>query len=378
MAVSNYPYFTLHKKTQIFFAVAVLTALGLASAYFYSEKIKRDNLATRRFVADYQEAVASHNRGDYDAAVAKFKQALMEAPNKTAEAELKRKIARSLLRGPESNQAEAIRLYKEIIDDPLVPKHLRAFALNDMAFAFDLRGFVGDQTFLEKAVFNEEPYASYLQESNTGIYGAVRRIYEQSDALYPTAFAKLEIAFKYAVTMNMGTREAGLSAEQTATLVRKYIDEATPLMGAFPYEGSLLAYMHLIRGVALGTIEQADKNNANSDESEAAYKSAILTVSTASPEDVHAQTILMLARLWYAANLGYRFGAARTGDIQMLIGPIIEAKSINTQPATYLRSHIRWVGIWTSGGALRKGLFEIAGILPEFRSLLIELGWRIT
>lgn len=305
-------------------------------------------------------------------ALGKFQEALPLAQSKIAEVEVKRKIASSSLRrGTRDGHDEAIRIYKEIINDAAVPTRSRALAMSDMAFSWDL---LGNFEWLEKAVFNEEPYAAYLRESGSdfyGLYGAARRIYEQSDALYPTAFAKLQIAAKYAIPLRNGKRDNALSEERTLELIEQYLEEGMTLISALPYEESVLAYMHLLRATALSAIADFRKSTSHAAETEAAYQEAIAITAKLSVSDIYAKRVNMRARLWYAAYLAYTFGDSRTDDIRELIRPIVSLGAAE-RPLGYLRR----VGQRPAGDFLKGNFLAIARQSTEFQSLLTQLDWE--
>ncbi len=348
--------------------ITIIIVVFLAGgAYFYFRKSKLSTLET--FNMAYLEADALHSHGDYNAAVTKLQQALKVAPSKSAEANLKRKIASSLIfRNSGSDQDDAILIFKEVVDDPAMPVLSRALALSDMAFTYDL---TSDRELMKRAVFNKEPYASYLRESGTGIHGALRRIYEQSDVLYPTAFARFEIAIRYAIPLLNGRVEPGLNAEQTAEQIQRYVSDAQQLITSLPYEPSVLAYLHILRAVALSASERALKNIALKD-IESAYQTAISTVSESSPVDYNSQSVLVRARLFYAIDLASRFGETREHDIRELVAPIVVSES-KYQPVNF----IRLIGVQPANDFFKHSFLQLARISPEFRDLLSKLGWSI-
>ena len=342
-----------------------ILALIAAGANFYFRKAAR----VETFRLALEEAVTFQRRGDWRMAAEKFKQVLHLAPNDIATAEGKRLLAHSLLRsGVEEDRTLSLQLYKEVIADPATPVKWRALTLSDMAFAFDL---TGDQALMDRAVFNEEPYAAYRRESRTGIYGALRKIYEQSDALHPTAFAKFEIAFKYAQALHRGMVEESLDAPKTARHIQEYVETASPLLPALPYETSVVAFMHLIEAFSL-SVSESTLHNIEFSKIEAVYRQAISTARGAPPEDMQSKAVLFRIYPHYAGDLLARFGETRAADTRELLLAFLELRSIG------LAEYARGVQGRPEDDPMRARFIEFARVSPEFRSFLVEeAGWRL-
>lgn len=357
MPPSSYPF---PKRAVILAGITILVLIGIGVIFFYPQKPSFDDR--------YQKAFQYFLRGDNDAAVKESQKALDLALTKDAEADIKRVLAANLLRRNNENDAkEAVRILKEIINDPAVSDLSHARALYDLAFISNL---IFSQQFMEKSVFDEEPYATYLKESNTGILGAVRRIYEEADKVHPSAAAKLQIASKYAVPLLNGQTEKKLDAKKTAELIQEYVHLAAPLISNPPYTKSDMAYLHILHAASLLAIEQVLKS-VTMQEVEGAYKEAILTAESASSDDARAYGILREAQLFYAMALANRFGKARADDIKNLIAPILSKETGYRSATIYLeRVHL------PATDFRKRSLLAIAKISPEFQSLLQELGWK--
>lgn len=357
----------MEKHATIIAVLLILVVSGLGGVYFYySKTLKERN--TEKFNAAYGEAKLLHRRGEYDMAIAKFNEAIRYAPTGALQARVKLRIASGMLHGSDMSAYErAVQLYKEIINDQTLPSSIRAGAMNEMAFVFDR---TKDAEFVARTVFNEEPYRMYFRESQTGIYGAVRKIYEQSDLLYPTAFAKLQIAAKYAIPLLNRQTEPHLTASQTAGLINKNLDNAVPLMQSLPYDVSTVAYMQLLRATALKAVEPIREDVAVKDV-EAAYQEAIVAAGASS--DADSKYTLILARLFYAMTLADKFGESRTEDISNLISSLIR-EEVSFQ---HLTAYLRYFATASPDDFRKRSLLKISEISPEFRDLLSELGWGI-
>ena len=234
--------------------ISLLIIIAIVGIYFFYQQGKSKNRA--KFTKTYQEAKELYRKGDYDEAVRTFRNALERAEMRKEKENTIWSLSEALTyKNADGDRPEAVRLFESITEDQAAPAYSRAFSLNGLAFIYDR---TLDAKFMRDFVLDKQPYSNYLQESHTGIRGALRRIYETADALYPNALSKIEIAYHYAIPLEDGLLESGLTPQDTANLVKKYLKDAVPLLSA-SYEPNTLAYLHLLRAKSIDAIYAATK-----------------------------------------------------------------------------------------------------------------------
>ena len=361
------------KPTLLLYAIVIIAAV-LGAAYFYSRQ--RAGSDQKQWEKLTKEVKIFHQQGNYEKTIETFKAAVRFAPTKYHESEVKRHMAGILMvRNLPGDRIEAVRLFKEVVNDNMAQAKEKALALSDMAFAFTTTG--ENEGFMRQVVFNEEPYATYLRESKTGIYGGLRRLYEESDKFFPTAFAKLGIADNYALPLFAGKTDAGLTPLDTAKLIKKTVDEAIPLMDDLPYENLVIAHMYLMRATSLSVTQMFIKDVVM-EEIENAYKRAITTAEKVIASDdrldsQHVPPTLAISRLFYAMTLTRVFGKTRVDDIATLLKPIINREAGYEAAISYIKN----ANARQSSALSKKRLISISKLVPEFRKLLQNLGWNI-
>ena len=139
-----------------------------------------------RFNRQYSDATKLSSSGNSEDAIAEFSRLLKEAPDKASEGKLKVLLAGNLFsRNSGGDRAEAVNLYKSVVNDYKIPAYVRALALNNIA------NIVSDQNeSFYKLYFPESPYQGFMPSTgseNFKVYRAYAQILTLSDQVYPTS-----------------------------------------------------------------------------------------------------------------------------------------------------------------------------------------------
>lgn len=352
----------------VLIALVLITAGGIYFFYYRRQAAE--------FEREYQSANESHAAADYDTAVTNLKVLMEKAPTRQDQEAATWKLASSLIfRDKEGDRVEAIRLFEEIANDSQASARSRAFSLNGIAFTYDL---TGDEEFMRNAVFNKEPYATYLRETRTGIHGGIRKIYEGALKLFPNTFSKIEIANHYAIPMQEGLFEDGLNRGSTSDLIRKYLAEGTPALRTYErlYQPDMFAYLLRLHASSLVAVYESTQS-VGRDEVESAFKEAIAAAQRSAEADENGKRVLYSARLHYAAFLAKNHGSERAPEIKKLTEPLTTSHPPYSQEVSWTRSMLTSIGQRPRGDYLQQTYTTIVGIDNDFRLLLLELGWKL-
>ena len=370
--LSFMPYRLLkkHKAVAVFILIAILLVVG--GVYFYYRKTSEQTREVLR-----EEGQHFQNEGEWIRAEQKFREALALTSDPSQKAILKGVIAFNLYRNDPLGTPgrEAVLLLKETISDPAVSAGIRARSINDLAFLHDMSA---SDNFLRNVVFSGEPYESYLKDAGGNILGAVRRLYEEADKLRPTAFSKIEIAFKYSLMLAMGVEENGLGSEEIAHRIQRYIKEAEPLMNPQQQPQNVFAYMHLMRATSL-SISDMVLHNIEYSKIESEYQEAltlsqeVFTLSRKEPDNYDARQIFIKASLGFALSLASRFGEKRAGEETALVKQIF---SLDPVPF-YLTTLEKIVQRLPDNTYMKSAFLGLARVSPEFHTFLTKHGWKL-
>ena len=357
------------KRYALFFTLLLGAVLLIIGWFLYNSK--NPSQRTEKFVKQYLAVKDIHHQGKYDESIEGFKKVLYSAPDKPSEAKARYHLAFDLfVRNQGTDRVDAVRIYKEMIKDPDMPIHYKAAAMNEMAF---LRDLSSDDGFFINNVLNEEPYLSFYKETGS-VHGAMIKIYELSDSMYPTALAKFQIGLMLANGMVQGNPMVhGMTQEEAAKKIQQLIKEADPLINAVPYEQAKLAHMYMCRAMALGLSQRVLKN-FDTPVVEEAYLKAI-SVADAGYDDFHSRGVALVTRFYYAVFLHTRFGAAREKDIVSLLKNFERAETIPEYKL--FTEYLKEAKDRPADNFLKVKIFDLAKVSPEFRSYLLQIGWNL-
>ncbi len=353
-------------------AIVAVIIVVLAGVYFFYSKISTP-LKSERFLSSYNEALALNSiYGKEDEAIKKFEEALSLAPNAEASANITLMIAINLyIRNRGNDRVEAISLLKDIIKNSNLSVQRRAAALNGLALVVSNNGI--DNEFVKKYLFNDEPYTGYFSQTNGDTWRATRRIFEEADKLYPSISSKTNIAFMLAVGIyDHGKAEPGISKENTARLIQKYIADSavTPDDPSFSYTDiSIKADIMTKKAVALG-VSELILHNISQNDIEAAYKQAIDAAD--SDSSVLLSQIGIFARFNYAIYLADTFSNSRKNDILLLLQKIMSDDGSRYQ--NFYR-HLGVIASYPNDSLLKIATIKLANLSPDFRAFLTRYGW---
>jgi hypothetical protein len=270
----------------------------------------------------YFSAKEANRQGNYQESQDLLGEALSDVSalhsDTTVEANLQ--LAFSLFKlNTSSGRVQAVAIYKAIVADTRIQPFLRALALNDMAFLFDLSG--EDVRFMKEVVFCDEPYRSLWLGVAGNINKAIFKLYEQSDILYPTTFAKFQMAARLGGQILNQQLPDPVSA---ALMMQRLLGEGEALMDAIHYPPSKKAYLLLRKAMIVSNSEKV-LGNIPLSTVEAAFEKVISFSESSDVADVQCQTIGMLGRIYYAMALSSRFGEKRPKTIRNLLAPFSDA-----------------------------------------------------
>ena len=174
------------KAIAAFVFFLLLTGGGI---YWYRVGQKREGGELRERIQLTQE---KRRAGNLDESIAELERELKEAPTKDLEARIRNHLAFDLReRNEGDDRRRAVMLFKENVDDPLVPTNWKAHSLNA---ALNMIGGQ-DLEFAREVLFSKEAFGSFLENGSIGL--AFRRGYEKSFEYYPTAMAAFLAGYWY-------------------------------------------------------------------------------------------------------------------------------------------------------------------------------------
>lgn len=276
-----------------------------------------------------------------------------------------------VLEESEAARIEAASIYKEIIDNDRLSALDRAQAIHRLALLYDR---TGDTEFAREHIFVGPNYAPLLEENNVGV--AVRRLYETSYHLQPTALASYRIGFWY------GNELAGLfDPEPTRHDYFVKLQE-------WKQRGDLLLAEELLTDSsqsidALGCVYQmkaldewvvAYLVTGRYDEVDASFDRSLGALS--GEETFYTYGMGLYTRFYYAGVLALEFGEERKDEIAALIEPIVY------QPAGF-EDHSFLFFTFLQNAAQQpefeediklEFMIRLGELVPEFGTLLESLG----
>lgn len=332
----------------------------------------------KSFNAEMKNAIPLLVSNDYNAAVQVSASLAKNAHDKISKARAQLFLAASLFRrNKDYDRARAIGYYNAIINDYSIPPDIRARTVS--AAATFVAG--ANANFL-KTYLSEPPLDRALGEVDKphAPFRAAIKLYEYSDELFPNFVAEYGIAYYNSILLTNNELDEGVSQEEAAKFIQKYLkdaDEKMAIVGVSEYLSSAMAREYLQRAIAmelssriLGNISLSDRENA--------HQIALAKTATDNANNVLMRAAEMSARFFYASFLEANFGktGSRAKDIAELLRPFAPAA---TDTVLYASTRSQFLSLWHAPNEnLRKGrAIKLAQISPEFKTFLLSLGWKI-
>lgn len=373
----------LSKKTLIVIGVFILI-IGAVVIWFFLKTQNLSPISTApeetmaQFKEQYSEATGIFSSGDRDEAIEAFQKLLPDAPNKTEEGKLKILLASQLFfRNDNGDRAEAVKLYKSVINDFTMPPYVRAIALNNVASSI-----VGQSISFYKLHFPEPPFNEFIPSTgsdNFKLTHAYMKILELSRDTYDTSAAAYEIAGNYyapalSIVPSNARKErvAGMTEEDAARLIERYVSEGDELKDEDLHLPHVNAEKYLFRALALNTSGRV--LNRDLEEREEGFKRVLqygTRYDTGSYEKT--QEVLLQARFFYADFLSENFGEERHNDIREILAPFGAAARGTDFSSVKTREYFSRRMAAQSGNIVKSRSGNLIEISPEFKEFFANL-----
>lgn len=357
-------------KTPVF-ALLVLLFLVVISAVWYT--LSGDN--TSRYSATetpykvlvaenpaFSAADARYRSGDYEDALAIYAEALESVTDPVQEGQVRYKIA--IAKEVQGDYRAAIQDMKFIAADPDYSRFVKAYAVQRLGIMYNTYGYTHPEIVEE--TFKDEPYASLREGDDLAL--SYRRIFEYASSFFPLGVAESRIADWYANEM-LRVRESASQEEISALVaqVRSHLQKAENDIERIrndPNASGDVPAILVRKGEILYKLSQVGE--ATLDEAEGSFRRGLQLAVLSGPEPGRDG----YPRFHFASFLERAYGTERAADIRTILGPLYtESSNADTPVMDFLRSQ-RNANTW-----MNVSLRGMAEIDPEFRRLLISLGW---
>ncbi len=311
----------------------------------------------------YARAQQHMASGEYATALQEFNTALVLARGARQAAQIRFNIAHatSLTGDP----IKAIELYKQIVEDEDNSPILRAYAIQYMG-----RQYYGSRSeAISDAIFTGDTFAPMRVAGND--IASYRNLFEYGSDIYPLALAELYIASGYVSELSLIPTEASeVARDHILKVIKVRLARADQEMERMTQSTSnevvLLPETLFQKATVLDKLRTVDPA-VTKQEVENAYVKALnsyATIASNKGEDFYA-------RLYYAAFLAEAYSTTRISDIIAALVPVYDAlNSTNPYRAQYLQNNRN------PAAAHHAKLVLLAKTIPQFKDLLISLGWH--
>lgn len=313
----------------------------------------------------YIQAESDRRAGDFVQADAGYAEALAEASSPAQAARIRSRQAQ--LKILEGDVLAAIVLYKQAAAETGAEPHIRAGAVASMG---QLYGWSFHDPAVTAEIFKDAPYTAMRVEGDEAV--SYRHLYEYASLIYPMPLANVLIADWYARQLLVSTSSPEAVSYKTAVQRRlAAADTGLSARMARPlwYQDgpSLVPDTLAHKAIVIGLMVRAGLLPASAREE--AYQKAIdAYLMYGSPPAADS-----LARLTYAGFLALTYGKARTSDISVALAPLSTPTYARSQAVRFLK---KLPASLTVGYPEQKGYMQaLAGIDPDFKQLLVSLGW---
>jgi len=306
----------------------------------------------------FAEADAAAAAGKYEEAKMLYAKALSAASDKVQIGQIEYKLAS--LEDQYGDPITAIGLYKKIVADPAFANYhiVKAYAVQSMGELYFRNGNVA----VAKEIFKDQPYAAMVVAGQNQL--TLRHLYDYAVTFYPLGISELRIANWYADNLKNVTTD-GTSASSTYPA---FIKDALALADADIQRTK--TDVNAARGIPLILDRKAslylrlyNAQLATAPEAEKACEEAIhMYASIGRPQNDG------FAR-YYDAVLLSQIGS-RNDDVRAILSPLSDASYKGSNAFSFFQNE----KANTLGQKDR--LVTLARIAPQFKALLLSLGWN--
>lgn len=344
---------------------ALLFLVILAVVLIYGYSSYRANATRETYRKNLLAASTERRSGNFTTSIEKLHKALQQPPNSEVAARVKNHLAYDLVfRNSGDDRREAVKLFKEVADDPAAPANWRAHVLNGVASIYTS---TQDRSFAQNVIFSPENFGSLSENGDISL--GIRRIHEKSFGVYPTAMAAFPIGQWYGAQL---LTNRNLTDTQKATYLEeleKWTSRGIGLVEAAERGGYEKAALASIYSNWAANAYLLEKLGRQTQDPEAIYKKALQIVSA--EKTFYADEKTLTINFHFARFLADKYGTARLQEISDLLKAIYQHEGQSFRFYEMLRnetqpgheSHIH-----------HRHIMLLRDLVPEFRDFLAKQG----
>jgi len=337
-----YDYFTRSGNAQVYSSQnTVFSALTKSNPYF-------------------AQAQAAANAGNYQEAKTLYEEALGQAQDSTQQGQIAFKLA--LLEDYYGDPIKAVDMYEAIVANPEYANYpiIKAYAVESMAELYFRTG----NTAVTAEIFKDAPYSSFVVPGNISL--TYLHFEEYAASFYPLGLVEVRIADWYAGNSNATSTPDGVPTSSYPAIMQHAITLANADIARTQSDPNAAT---LIPDILVGEealyLRMYTDNLATAQQTEQACEAAMnIFVS----DGLQYQD--GFARYYYALFLSTQ-GPSREADLETTLAPL------STDYAGYKGAYI--MSFLASGSTntlgQKKNLVTLANEDPQFKTLLLSLGW---
>lgn len=318
---------------------------------------QRSPIAALEADSTYLEAARLQQVSDFDGARARYLEVLERASGPEQEGQVQYRIA---LAETFTDPASAVARLKGITASEAYSDLLRAYAAQWLGLML----YRTSDSSVLPLIFTGDPYAAFYRDRDTQL--ALRRLFEYASSFYPLAVAELEQAAWYAQELkDADVAERAALADQYLSIIEQKLESG---QADIDRTLSINEYkMFVTEALYLKAVVLARLSAAGFDyEYEPAMQEALnYTLLNWTPGDDSA------IRYAYAMNLFFA-ETGREEDARELLRPVVE--DIDAYPGFKRMLEKEKNNVL----GRKEWLVALSNSYPEFRSLLVSLGWPET
>ncbi len=275
----------------------------------------------------YDTGKAKLASGDYEAAITGFTDLIRSTSDKSLEGKSKILLSSAYLRrnGP-GDEAQAMRLYKDVVSDYEVPPNVRALAINSIAWNVKRHDIS-----LYQLYFPEDPYNSYIPTTGNDavkVQEVYLKLLQLSDTTFPNSYAEYLIAGSYYAPLigqliAKGATPKDPALHAAALEAQKYVQKGDGTLDTEMYLHGLLVEAYLNRATGIMSSEGV-LDTMPAAQREEAFKKVLEYASSLSAQEQTNPTVasnVLTARFFYADFLLRTGESSRNSDIRAILEP---------------------------------------------------------